>query len=362
MKEKLITLFGKEKLLDILKHPEANPRETVLFMGIIIIAVFMLLTIIAIFAVKAPEREKRKLTLKDYLVIMEITGVIILLLVSAGLTYTSTPSFCKTCHVVREEYKMWKKSPHKNVGCLACHQRPGALGFLARKAELARETVLYITKSYQSPIVGEVTNTACYRCHKGIEDKDVVRYTIKVSHKEFLARGDKCTNCHNTVAHGKAVPQEKYPHMDSCVVCHNDKNASSKCETCHIEDIGTRPREEMDYPKVHLGEEVVNCYKCHDPKPCTDCHGTVMPHSEKFVEAWHAREAAYAKKEICGRCHTKQFCNDCHNFPEHPPDWPATHGTLGADWCIQCHNKSQYYFCDLCHGKLPADYTIIPKK
>jgi len=352
-------LFTKEKLFEILTNLETHPQEAAVLLGILIIIIFILLILIGIMAVKPhskdiqkikKEKEIKKRHKKErFLIGAEIFTAIILLITTPALIYTSTPTFCNTCHTMQNHYKAWGKSKHKNVGCVACHQKPGLMGFTIEKVNTLRMVIKFVAGSYKNPILGEVDNDSCNRCHKNMVKKSLVSRTIKVSHKEFLEKGAKCTGCHNTVAHEKAILQPKYPGMDYCVTCHNDKEVTSKCELCHVEDIGKRPREVMDYPKVHMDKNI-RCNGCHDTKTCNKCHGVEMPHPANFASPWqHAKLAAFDKQKICLKCHDLDFCNQCHMFPGHQYEFKSTHGTGGRteEGCTGCHRTEK--FCSLCH-------------
>ncbi|MDO8886202.1 NapC/NirT family cytochrome c [Candidatus Oleimmundimicrobium sp.] len=355
MKETLLELLKKEKIIEILSNPEAYPEKAVLIMGMVIIIVFILLILIGVFTVKPSKKSlevkaiNKEFRKECFLINIEIFAVIILLIMIPLLMYTSTPTFCSSCHVMQNDYESWKVSMHKNIRCITCHYKPGVVNSNIEKINLLRMTFKFFTKTYEEPILAEIRNSSCNKCHNDVKNKSLVNHTIKVNHKEFLEKGAKCADCHNTVAHGKAVLHQKYPHMDYCVTCHNDKEVTSKCMLCHVEDIGKRPREVMDYPKVHL-ESITSCDGCHDTKTCNKCHGIEMPHPPGFSSPWqHAKLAAFEKQRVCLKCHSLDFCNKCHMFPGHQYEFKPTHGSGGKTGsnCSGCHRTKN--FCDLCH-------------
>jgi nitrate/TMAO reductase-like tetraheme cytochrome c subunit len=351
-KEKLISLFSKEKILSVLKHPQESPKETVLLLGMILIIVFIILTLIAIFAVKPAEKKERKGTPAQMaLIATEIAVVLMLLFLTGSLIYTSQPQFCRACHQRSNEYQEWKTSVHKRVGCLACHQEPGVFGFIAGKIERFDDSISTIKKyyfkiPYRIPIRARVSNSSCRRCHL-VERKTLVSHTIKVSHKEFLKVGYKCTDCHNTVTHNKTVSQPKFPSMDKCVLCHNNKIALAQCRLCHVPDVGRKPRQVMDYPKIHL-EPPSTCRGCHSIEKCNECHGLEMPHPKNWKKK-HPREG-FVNKKVCWNCHDIKFCQECHpRMPwPHPDDFPETHGKASEQpGSCGCHRREK--FCSICH-------------
>ncbi|HAW60381.1 MAG TPA: hypothetical protein DCW86_02785 [Actinobacteria bacterium] len=330
-------------------HPEESPKETILLLGILLVLIFIVLTLIGIFAVKPPERkEKKGISKKHIWITVDVIVFIILLSLTMGSIYTSQPSFCKLCHFEKRYHQSWQTSPHKEATCLSCHQEPGAIGFCIEKFEMVKRAISYVKQPQrEKPATTQITNDSCLRCHKKIEKKTVVRYTIRVSHKEFLEKGERCVDCHNTVAHERMILAKKYPSMDKCILCHDDRTASSDCELCHVEDIGKRPRETMDYPKVHL-EEPTHCRGCHPSEACNECHGLEMPHPPGWEKGeGHAREG-FARKDVCYRCHSNAFCAKCHsgNWP-HEKEFIETHKTATVEECARCgHGKN---ICDLCH-------------
>lgn len=53
------------------------------------------------------------------------------------------------------------------------------------------------------------------------------------SHKNHIAKGIQCTECHGDVANMDVVKQVKRLEMGDCVSCHRLNNAPTSCNTCH---------------------------------------------------------------------------------------------------------------------------------
>jgi len=347
MPKNWLYLLSWKRIVSILKNPEAHPQEAVLLVGMFIVLVLIILTIAALIVFR-PSKEKKKppkkLTKKQMVIRAGITLSIILILFASAMYYSSLPSFCRSCHIMKGEYYAWRESPHKGITCLSCHQKRGVLGLCMEKMRMTSMILSQLRKSYKEPITAVVWNESCLSCHSDVTQEKKIRYTIRVSHKETLDGGYKCTHCHNTIAHGKMVPNGKSPSMEECVLCHNDKRTSSNCRLCHVEDVGKKPREEIDYPKVHL-EEPTSCRGCHPMETCNQCHGLEMPHPPKWEEGEHARDA-FVDKELCWKCHINQECAECHtgNWP-HPRNFVQTHGKDTSN-CFNCHPK---HLCGICH-------------
>lgn len=351
-REQLVLLFSKEKMLSILRNPQQSPKETVLLLGMIFIVILIFLTLIAILTLKSPKRKKRKTTsYKKWLFVSELVAVLVFILFTVSLIYTSQPRFCKSCHQTHNEYSEWKTSTHREVSCVACHQEPGVFGFIAEKFKRIDDTIStakkrFFATPYPTPVRAAVSNSSCGRCHS-VERGSFVRNTIRVRHKDILEAGYKCTDCHNTVAHEKSVPQPKYPSMDKCILCHDNKSASAKCSQCHVPDVGKKPRKIMDYPKIHLAAPF-NCQGCHNVKKCNECHGLEMPHPVDWDKK-HPRDG-FLSKQVCWKCHDMRFCQECHSrMPApHPDNFLKTHGKDSeVPGSCACHDRER--FCPLCH-------------
>jgi nitrate/TMAO reductase-like tetraheme cytochrome c subunit len=349
--EKLFLLFSKNKILSVLRHPQDSPKETVLLLGMILIILFIILTLVALIAVK-PKRKKQQpeKPIRKASVAAEILIVLMFVSLPCALIYTSQPKFCLGCHENSKEHQQLDASVHKEVHCLACHQEPGILGFITEKISRPNDSISFIEKSVtkrpRSPVRANVTNSSCNKCHT-VDKRSLISHTIRVSHREILEAGYKCTDCHNTVAHNKAVPQPQYPTMEKCILCHDNKTASARCRLCHVPDVGKKPRQVMDYPKIHL-EPPYDCRGCHDIVKCNACHGLEMPHPRDWNKK-HPREG-FANKQACWKCHDMKFCQECHSpmpWP-HPDDFPSTHGKA-AEQPGSCGCHKRRVFCALCH-------------
>jgi len=58
---------------------------------------------------------------------------------------------------------------------------------------------------------------------------------VYFSHKEHLAKGVTCENCHGLVAERDVLRKEKDTSMAACMDCHRAREASVACNYCHEE-------------------------------------------------------------------------------------------------------------------------------
>lgn len=299
-----------------------------------------------------------------------VAGVLIALavvtLLVLGLGYTSTDSFCARCHSTERAFEAREEGAHAGVSCSACHEAGSLSGYVDAKSRgLENLYSEWAQRVGEGPFPSVVSDAACLNCHREIVEKTVVARSIRIRHFEVLESGYKCIDCHNTEAHGYDVARPRYPEMRYCILCHDGKTAPASCETCHPDDAGSAVRRSRRmFPKVNVVKE--DCRGCHSVQPCIDCHGLELPHSRRFVSAYHAR-SAYADLDTCLSCHDLDvFCNDrCHNFAvervasgdglhrtgeEHGVGFLSRHATSGKDYCAQCHGD---LICDYCHGEIP---------
>lgn len=303
--------------------------------------------------------------------IIGIGAIVLILVVIATLAGTIQPFPCKACHAMRASYQAWEKSSHNKVNCLACHQRPGALGFCIMTADFIRMNVANPLGNYSKPIMAHVRNESCLRCHEKIQKGIATRSAINVSHKEFLSKGYRCTNCHNTVAHGDAVPSPEFPHMDKCTPCHNKKMASTKCGLCHVGKAERIVRHSgpwgvthgSTWERTHGMGNLTTCIICHEEGKCAKCH-LMVPHPKKWPYT-HGKNAVKEGAEECLRCHIESFCKNCHRIEmPHPQGFLQNHPPAvkkeGEKACYGCHVRGD---CDYCHFRHVHPGTqLTPKK
>ncbi len=189
----------------------------------------------------APVGRRRVLAASIGLMGISVGGLLVF--AGASFWWTSQPSFCARCHVMTPYIEQWKQSPHKDVNCESCHLTPGLFGYMGGKIAGLQVVMNYIRGNYEDwSFNAAVSNAACLQCHEPILEANIHDPTIgiTVSHKNIVALGGKCLNCHSTVAHGSAVSvgSETHPTMAACLKCHNDKIAPLECGLCHT---GRRP-------------------------------------------------------------------------------------------------------------------------
>jgi hypothetical protein len=160
---------------------------------------------------------------------------------------------------------------------------------------------------------------------------------LKFNHKAHLQQGIGCERCHGSMKDvDLATRENSLPIMATCIDCHDGKQASSQCKTCHISEPDGRIDTDLptgklvpagwyfmdahddDWLNSHravasLGEG--NCETCHTQKECLDCHNGVKKPLKVHPNNWVLQHSNAGRKNDpdCTSCHRSQtFCVDCH--------------------------------------------------
>lgn len=319
-----------------------------------------------------PAAKKRfalpKVTLPKWLTVglSWLFSVPVLLLLAFATTYviTGTDEYCaRTCHASQDVVRQAAELDH--ASCVSCHETPGVPGLFANSASRTRMAVAAVMdREPGGPAT--VASANCSRCHaSGIADTTRSERGLIMSHKEPDAAGVACTSCHDASGHAK---RRDYS-MSSCLTCHDAKQASAECATCHVGDPYAMPSANTSdestqtmgsgdvlYPAVFISD--TSCGGCHDEKKeCDTCHGIRMPHTPAFrTTGAHARSAAFDRKKLCfEKCHVEQECaSSCHigNFNAHGDNWKVEHAKADRNSACVCHAQRTGRtepMCTLCH-------------
>jgi nitrate/TMAO reductase-like tetraheme cytochrome c subunit len=281
-----------------------------------------------------------------------ITLIGVIVLVAAAFTaahFTEGNKFCgSACHEMEPYYATWQHSGHKNVPCVRCHIKPGAVELVKAKVLAMREVASHFTRDDQAPIdvTREVPNSTCVSCHAPGKGKDPLQLAgvAPVSFSHMTHTGVLCRDCHSQVVHN-GTPGHPYvdpTSMAFCQRCHDGKKATDRCEACHTAPHETRGR-------------------------CIDCH-TQTSWASTFTHsvALGTRHA----KVICENCHTQAKdavmgfpagCIDCHK--DHHNDPKATQ-------CAKCHRPTAFLpttfkhptsNCQSCHTPPHSDRGVCTR-
>lgn len=300
-----------------------------------------------------------------------ILGVILLSVGTVGFVQiSSTPGFCKSCHIMRPYYESWARSEHRNVSCIQCHIAPGIKAEAMTKIQAANMVVKYFTNSYGPRPWAEVSDAACLRagCHsdrliEGVVDYKGVRFD-HTAHLGEIRRGIqlRCTSCHSQIVQGQHIAVTEA----TCFLCHFTNRPPGQplagCTGCHP----TPPRVvSPDGFVVDHAQYVANridCLSCHtsvtegggrvDPARCVSCHNE--------PERLAAISDTARLHEIHVTDHSVE-CIQCHAPVEHRVTALQTTFQLDCSTCHQhAHDAQQRMFAGVGgHGVAPAPSTMF---
>lgn len=283
-------------------------------------------------------------------------------------TIASSPYFCGICHEDKAEVRAWERSPHNEVGCLACHSAPGPGGFVQAKLQLGTFFFKHVTGLYNEPVksggrlIQKIPSTTCEGCHT---DKRTATPTkgVLINHEIHKRKGVACTECHNRVSHPGLPGYLDNMKMKQCFRCHGFEKtarAPGKCETCHTDVFDLMPKshktqtwEPRDHP-IRALKDKKYCDSCHPRGFCVSCHRLPMPHPAGWVRTGKDHvKVGKRSPELCRRCHTGgDFCSSCHHkgYVARRGPWVGQHfkivRTKGVYPCFQCHRP---VYCSFCH-------------
>ena len=175
--------------------------------------------------------------LKESIKIVALTGIIFLIalaVITGGIIYTTSPVFCKTCHVMQPFYDDWSTSSHAEIGCVKCHLKPGFAGMVTQRLGTTKNMIMYFITGKGSIGTIKPGNEMCLQCH--IAEKTVspsgdliIPHPLHVEEVEVT-----CAECHTNVVHHRPKDAKRsVVTMETCYICHDGKQATDKCEDCH---------------------------------------------------------------------------------------------------------------------------------
>lgn len=341
----------------------------------------------------APPRYRYKL-----LKIMTLTSLFLALFSALGvfgLEASSSSKFCASCHEMKPEYYTWKASTHSEVDCVNCHIQPGAENVAKDKAEGIGKILKKETNAYTAPIQmpKEIPNSACEECHDMSKRTVTSSGDLIIPHDKHLDKDIKCTQCHSGVAHGKIAERnvtfksdyEKWdsslgktmmsevkftrPKMETCMECHEAREVSTECKTCHATGMYPKSHKEEDFKAAAHGQLAKR-----DVNKCNSCHQYMSDEIIKDMQNISPTQqflttGTIKNKSISAEDYAKEntFCKDCHTTrpASHVKGFVNLHGPLAEKnkaTCLTCHdyqktgfNKTKNVTCNSCHPASHAD-------
>ena len=272
--------------------------------------------------------------------------------------------FSHQLHVVENE-----------IDCATCHQ--------AVETSTTGKDNLFPTMETCSDCHDIESEENCQMCHTEVENpREVFRieqYSPLFSHQKHLAAGLECSSCHAGIEKKSDTQRYILPTQTQCMDCHQTKNVSNQCQTCHLPGERLKPvNHTPNFLHTHgdlarATKQTVqpqkDCQTCHQNNFCQKCHEgdnlDRMSHPLNY-QFTHALDALGKERE-CAACHTERaFCIDCHRdnlvMPHnHTAGWtnqiPGDGGRhrleaqRDLESCMACHEQNAEQICQTCHTK-----------
>jgi hypothetical protein len=287
--------------------------------------------------------------------------------------------FCGYCHIltypeaVQKGYDLWKKSKHKEFGCVECHYPPKGTDISNKTSASNPETVsAHIPKNPPEhfsyiKLGGEairtrprISDASCMtaNCHGKPDDKfktKKIKFTEKVlfvhephldKKKQIEGQQVNCTSCHQHETDAKKFEVSKA----ACHLCHF-KNVRfnrdrGKCTQCH--ELPTKPIQTSgENPITHkmLQKAKVSCAGCHIELIQAAGGGRYEALFEDGeLKTALVLNAGQIKKENCLACHdrAKALKEDHNKKLMH-----QKHVTIKNARCLDCHQPILHTKADL---------------
>lgn len=308
--------------------------------------------------------------------VLILTGVLLFLFVGmyGATALTSTPDFCKTCHIMKPEYVTWQASSHSQISCVKCHVDSGLVNEMKHKVVATKELYMYLTKTYELPIImtEELPDARCLQCHS-LKRKITPTGDLYIPHDKHAKQGVPCIKCHQGVAHGKIATRgetmggdfsnwdlkkgrelmsQEYtqPKMELCMDCHQRRNVTIACEACHTGNIMPDSHRRKDFKVIHgqLARKSIDyCATCHDFITANGGKSLELEDKEQDIVSQYLDRLIGAEKKTTAASYAanNSYCSDCHRKrpPSHNDNWAFEHGIAAnkgpnTEKCMVCHS------------------------
>jgi hypothetical protein len=198
---------------------------------------------------------------------------------------------------------------------------------------------------------GEATDpdSRCEVCHPGFDataQQRPPRIVFPVPNVLFdhavhvKDRKIDCKACHGSFDGVQLATRMQLPKMETCLECHDGREASAACGTCHLENATGRLR--LSFASGLLRPMQGNPLG--------------MDHGPRY-EFTHGAQAS-ARRETCLECHAQRECDACHDSLQkplsvHPNDYVTLHPIQARQDTTRCESCHRYQsFCVACHERV----------
>jgi nitrate/TMAO reductase-like tetraheme cytochrome c subunit len=258
-----------------------------------------------------------------------LLAVILLGLFSfVAVEVTSTPTFCGTCHIMKDYHASWEASAHNEVSCVECHTQPGPANYAKAKIQGLSQTIDDIVGRVGTKPSARVEDVSCLRadCHsiKEVSEAKVKHKGLKFEHSKHLEKTVdgvimQCGTCHN-----------HYEGQE-----HFSVN-SEVCFTCHF-----LTGSKGDKRLVETG-----CRNCHEVPDKVIKKGMIDVNHAEFVSYGASCDESCHKRQIHQKSKVEEYsCVACHDFTK-------SHDATDSVKLHELHSTGEKVECFQCHGNI----------
>lgn len=239
------------------------------------------------------------------------------------------PTFCVSCHQMKETFTEWQQGKHRDVLCQQCHK----LNIFEQNQLLVAFVVKGDKKDYAQKHGREKPWKECRKCHMENISQGSLSMRNSYGHaKHVFMQSIDCKICHKGISHNFR-PNEK-----ACLGCHKDKQVHGakmeafSCLKCHSYSEKTPsmiPKDRCIKCHTHLSAAKgpmsgLLCHQCHKP------HGKIIPDPAACTAECHVNESSIGQHGF--HMNKGLNCLDCHK---------AHSWTVGRERaskiCVRCH-------------------------
>ena len=244
-------------------------------------------------------------------------AVLVLVGVLLPIVSTLQPGYYERYPSLRPRIAGWRGSTHAKMSCADCHVDPGVMGALSFAAKAIPdfyEQLVFGPKA--TNLLAVPSSAACQRCHTTYRQVSPSGDLLIPHRAHVQVLEIKCAVCHKNLVHFKNPQGFNAPVMQTCMKCHDGKQATSDCVKCHTQKQVPERHKQADWLSVH-GSMVgkIDCASCHNwtPDYCKNCHSQRPASHAGNFKATHKDRIAAVGKTGCLVCHDeKTFCGKCH--------------------------------------------------
>jgi hypothetical protein len=249
-----------------------------------------------------------------------VIGIVVLVIAALVLPvfFTLQPSYYERYPALRVRIENWRKSTHSLMTCADCHVDPGIGGFVTFAAKSIPDFYSQLIVGPNSTNLLSVPSTAaCEKCHTTYRQVSPSGDLLIPHRAHVVVLGIKCAVCHKNLVHSPNPQGFNTPVMQTCMTCHDGKQATNECVKCHTQKEVPASHHQADWLQVHGAQSAtVDCGKCHGYAPdyCrTTCHLQLPPSHVGNWKQLHQFAVAQQGTKGCYFCHDQQtFCGKCH--------------------------------------------------